>query len=165
MSARNLVACVRTQRFCVQFCGLTHLFSQYAGKVHQIARTSMMMCDYVPHSGLNQAWISARTSTLKRFSSLTALFDCLFPQVSGRGGNRRVVSSRCRRTPLCRTACKQRMPPESESGLAALRLASPSRGMTALWCSLWLSFLLPLCVAPARLPTAQPTGTTPPTCM
>ncbi|CAB1459004.1 unnamed protein product [Pleuronectes platessa] len=29
--------------------------------------------------------------------------------------------------------------------------------MTALWCSLWISFLLPLCVAPARLPTAQPT--------
>uniref|UniRef100_A0AAQ5ZSA3 Fibroblast growth factor receptor n=1 Tax=Amphiprion ocellaris TaxID=80972 RepID=A0AAQ5ZSA3_AMPOC len=44
-----------------------------------------------------------------------------------------------------------------ESGLAALRLASPSRGMTALWCYLWISFLLPLCVAPARLPTAQPT--------
>ncbi|XP_037602909.1 fibroblast growth factor receptor 3 isoform X2 [Sebastes umbrosus] len=49
------------------------------------------------------------------------------------------------------------MSSESESGLAALRLASSSGGMTALWCSLWLSFLLPLCVAPARLPTAQPT--------
>ncbi|XP_026158502.1 fibroblast growth factor receptor 3 isoform X2 [Mastacembelus armatus] len=45
----------------------------------------------------------------------------------------------------------------SESGLAALCLTSSSRGMTALWCSLWFSFLLPLCVAPARLPTAQPT--------
>ncbi|XP_031729107.1 fibroblast growth factor receptor 3 isoform X5 [Anarrhichthys ocellatus] len=49
------------------------------------------------------------------------------------------------------------MSSESESGLAALRLTSPPGGMTALWCSLWLSFLLPLCVAPARLPTAQPT--------
>ncbi|KAK1894572.1 Fibroblast growth factor receptor 3, partial [Dissostichus eleginoides] len=46
----------------------------------------------------------------------------------------------------------------SESGLAALRLTSSSRGMTALWCSLWISCLLPLCVTPARLPTAQPTG-------
>ncbi|XP_044022068.1 fibroblast growth factor receptor 3 isoform X3 [Siniperca chuatsi] len=46
---------------------------------------------------------------------------------------------------------------ESESGLAALRFTSSSRGMTTLWCSLWLSFLLPLCVAPARMPTAQPT--------
>nr|XP_020459768.1 fibroblast growth factor receptor 3 isoform X2 [Monopterus albus] len=45
----------------------------------------------------------------------------------------------------------------SESGRAALRLTSSSRGMTAPWCSLWLSFFLPLCVAPARLPTAQPT--------
>ncbi|XP_033992132.1 fibroblast growth factor receptor 3 isoform X6 [Trematomus bernacchii] len=45
----------------------------------------------------------------------------------------------------------------SESGLAALRLTSSSRGMTALWCSLWISCLLPLCVAPARLPTALPT--------
>ncbi|XP_067335813.1 fibroblast growth factor receptor 3 isoform X2 [Channa argus] len=45
----------------------------------------------------------------------------------------------------------------SESGRAALRLTSPSRGMTALWCLLWLSFLLPLCVTPARLPSAQPT--------
>ncbi|XP_028293052.1 fibroblast growth factor receptor 3 isoform X7 [Gouania willdenowi] len=34
---------------------------------------------------------------------------------------------------------------------------SSCRGMTALWCSVWLSVLLPLCVAPARLPTAQPT--------
>ncbi|KAK9533137.1 hypothetical protein VZT92_008290 [Zoarces viviparus] len=49
------------------------------------------------------------------------------------------------------------MSSESESGLAALRLTSPPGGMTALWCSLWLSFLLPLCVAPARLPTAPPT--------
>lgn len=63
---------------------------------------------------------------------------------------------RRRRPPFCRTACERRM--LSESGLAALRLTSPSRGMTALWCSLWLFFLLPLCVAPARLPTAQPTG-------
>ncbi|KAF0021526.1 hypothetical protein F2P81_026221 [Scophthalmus maximus] len=46
----------------------------------------------------------------------------------------------------------------SESGLAAPRLAAPSGGMTALWCSLWLSVVLPLCVAPARLPTAPPTG-------
>ncbi|KAF1374427.1 hypothetical protein PFLUV_G00228980 [Perca fluviatilis] len=45
----------------------------------------------------------------------------------------------------------------SESGLAALRLSSSPGGMAALWCSLWLSFLLPLCVTPARLPTAQPT--------
>lgn len=50
---------------------------------------------------------------------------------------------------------------ESESGFAALRLNSPSRGMTALWCSLWISLLLPLVVTPARLPTAQPTGKTP----
>lgn len=67
---------------------------------------------------------------------------------------------RRQRPPFCRTACERRMPRESESGLAALRLTSSSRGMTALWCSLWLSFLLPLCVAPARLPTAQPTGRT-----
>ncbi|XP_021176972.2 fibroblast growth factor receptor 3 isoform X8 [Fundulus heteroclitus] len=49
------------------------------------------------------------------------------------------------------------MVPELESVLADLRRTSPSRGMTALWCSLWLSLLLPLCVSPARLPTAQPT--------
>eukprot|EP00064_Thunnus_orientalis_P002976 superscaffoldBa00000233_g2984 len=65
--------------------------------------------------------------------------------------------SQRRRPPFCWTACKRRMLSESESGLAALRLASSSRGMTALWCSLCLSFLLPLCVTPARLPTAQPT--------
>ncbi|XP_047197581.1 fibroblast growth factor receptor 3 isoform X6 [Hippoglossus stenolepis] len=59
------------------------------------------------------------------------------------------------RPPFCWTACERRM--LSESGLAAPRLTSSSRGMTALWCSLWISFLLPLCVAPARLPTAQPT--------
>lgn len=68
--------------------------------------------------------------------------------------------SRRQRPPFCWTACERRMSRESESGLAALRLTSSSRGMTALWCSLWLSFLLPLCVAPARLPTAQPTGRT-----
>ncbi|GLD47631.1 fibroblast growth factor receptor 3 isoform X1, partial [Lates japonicus] len=62
---------------------------------------------------------------------------------------------RRQRPPFCWTACEQRM--LSELGLAALRLTSSSRGMTALWCSLWLSFLLPLCVAPARLPTTQPT--------
>jgi len=60
--------------------------------------------------------------------------------------------------PFCWTACRWSMLRELESGLAALRLASPSRGMTALWCSLWLSLLLPLCVAPARVPTAQHTG-------
>ncbi|KAI9545827.1 hypothetical protein NQZ68_033309 [Dissostichus eleginoides] len=60
------------------------------------------------------------------------------------------------RLPFCWTACDWRM--LSESGLAALRLTSSSRGMTALWCSLWISCLLPLCVTPARLPTAQPTG-------
>ncbi|XP_027856076.1 fibroblast growth factor receptor 3 isoform X6 [Xiphophorus couchianus] len=49
------------------------------------------------------------------------------------------------------------MGPELESVRAALRRAPPSRGMTAVWCSLWLSLLLPLCVSPARLPTAQPT--------
>uniref|UniRef100_A0A3Q2QGC0 Fibroblast growth factor receptor n=1 Tax=Fundulus heteroclitus TaxID=8078 RepID=A0A3Q2QGC0_FUNHE len=49
------------------------------------------------------------------------------------------------------------MVPELESVPADLRRTSPSRGMTALWCSLWLSLLLPLCVSPARLPTAQPT--------
>ncbi|KAM4541578.1 fibroblast growth factor receptor 3 isoform 4-T4 [Fundulus diaphanus] len=49
------------------------------------------------------------------------------------------------------------MVPELESVLADLRRTSPSRGMTALWRSLWLSLLLPLCVSPARLPTAQPT--------
>lgn len=65
---------------------------------------------------------------------------------------------RRRRPPFCWTACKRRM--LSESGLAALRLASPFRGMTALWVSLWLFLLLPLCVTPARLPTAQPTGRT-----
>ncbi|XP_039993574.1 fibroblast growth factor receptor 3 isoform X7 [Xiphias gladius] len=59
------------------------------------------------------------------------------------------------RPPFCWTACERRM--LSELGLAALGLTASSRGMTALWCSLWLSFLLPLCVAPARLPTAQPT--------
>ncbi|XP_055361625.1 fibroblast growth factor receptor 3 isoform X5 [Betta splendens] len=44
-----------------------------------------------------------------------------------------------------------------ESGPAAPRRASSSGGMRALWCSLWLAVLLPPCVAPARLPTAQPT--------
>lgn len=80
----------------------------------------------------------------------------LFLQVSG--GELLDSFLRHRRPPFCRTACERRMLSESESGLAALRLTSPSRGMTALWCSLWLSFLLPLCVAPARLPTALPTG-------
>lgn len=65
-------------------------------------------------------------------------------------------SSRHPRPPFCRTACERRM--LSEAGLAALCIIPSSRGMTALWCSLWLSFLLPLSVAPARLPTAPPTG-------
>ncbi|XP_015233978.1 PREDICTED: fibroblast growth factor receptor 3-like isoform X11 [Cyprinodon variegatus] len=49
------------------------------------------------------------------------------------------------------------MVPELESALADLRRTSPSRGMTALWCSFWLSLLLPLSVSAVRLPTAQPT--------
>lgn len=69
-----------------------------------------------------------------------------------------IVSCGVWRPPFCWTACKRRMLSESESGLAALRLSASSRGMTALWCSLCLSFLLPLCVTPARLPTALPTG-------
>lgn len=59
--------------------------------------------------------------------------------------------SQHRRPPFWWTACTRRMFSES-------RLTAPSRGMTALWCSLWLFFTLPPCVAPARLPTAQPTG-------
>uniref|UniRef100_A0A3P9KTW5 Fibroblast growth factor receptor n=1 Tax=Oryzias latipes TaxID=8090 RepID=A0A3P9KTW5_ORYLA len=49
------------------------------------------------------------------------------------------------------------MPPELEPGLTALRRTFPSRGMRALRPSLWLCLLLPLCVTPARLPTAEPT--------
>ncbi|CAG5866865.1 unnamed protein product [Menidia menidia] len=40
--------------------------------------------------------------------------------------------------------------------LLCVRLPPPG-GMTAPWRLLWLTLLLPLCVAPARLPTAQPT--------
>uniref|UniRef100_A0A3P8WGT5 Fibroblast growth factor receptor n=1 Tax=Cynoglossus semilaevis TaxID=244447 RepID=A0A3P8WGT5_CYNSE len=45
----------------------------------------------------------------------------------------------------------------SESSPAAPCLTWCSRGMRALRCSLWISFLLPLCVAAARLPSVQPT--------
>ncbi|XP_068194175.1 fibroblast growth factor receptor 3 isoform X4 [Antennarius striatus] len=44
----------------------------------------------------------------------------------------------------------------SEQGLAALRPTQRDRGMRALWGALWITLLLPLCVAPARLPTALP---------
>lgn len=88
-----------------------------------------------------------------------ALIDIFFPFFS-RSVAGELLDSFLRRwrLPFCLTACKRRMLSESESGLAALRLTASSRGMTALWCSLCLSFLLPLCVTPARLPTAQPTG-------
>ncbi|RVE56951.1 hypothetical protein OJAV_G00211410 [Oryzias javanicus] len=61
------------------------------------------------------------------------------------------------RLPFCWRECRWRMPPELEPGLSALRRTSPSRGMRALRPSLWLCLLLPLCVTPARLPTAEPT--------
>ncbi|XP_029600317.1 fibroblast growth factor receptor 3 isoform X5 [Salmo trutta] len=48
--------------------------------------------------------------------------------------------------------------PESETGLVAQRVATVTRGMVAVWCSLWLSLLLfPLSVSTARLPTVLPT--------
>lgn len=67
------------------------------------------------------------------------------------------ISWRRPRAPPCWSACEGRM--SSESGVAAARLPSPPTGMTALRCSLGLLLLLlPLSVAPARLPTAPPTG-------
>ncbi|XP_045579769.1 fibroblast growth factor receptor 3 isoform X2 [Salmo salar] len=48
--------------------------------------------------------------------------------------------------------------PESETGLVAQRVATVTRGIVAMWCSLWLSILLfPLSVSTARLPTVLPT--------
>ncbi|XP_029568451.1 fibroblast growth factor receptor 3 [Salmo trutta] len=48
--------------------------------------------------------------------------------------------------------------PESETGLVAQRVATVTRGIVAMWGSLWLSLLLfPLSVSTARLPTVLPT--------
>uniref|UniRef100_A0AAZ3Q1I0 Fibroblast growth factor receptor n=1 Tax=Oncorhynchus tshawytscha TaxID=74940 RepID=A0AAZ3Q1I0_ONCTS len=48
--------------------------------------------------------------------------------------------------------------PESETGLVAQHITVETRGIVAMWCSLWLSLLLyPLSVSTARLPTVLPT--------
>ncbi|XP_038838639.1 fibroblast growth factor receptor 3-like, partial [Salvelinus namaycush] len=50
------------------------------------------------------------------------------------------------------------MMPESETGLVAQHITVVTRGIVAMWCSLWLSLLLfPLSVSTARLPTVLPT--------
>ncbi|XP_041725086.1 fibroblast growth factor receptor 3 [Coregonus clupeaformis] len=50
------------------------------------------------------------------------------------------------------------MMPESETGLVAQHVTVVTRGMVAMWCSLWLSLLLfPLFISTARLPTVLPT--------
>ncbi|XP_071238253.1 fibroblast growth factor receptor 3 isoform X4 [Salvelinus alpinus] len=48
--------------------------------------------------------------------------------------------------------------PESETGLVAQHITVVTRGIVAMWCSLWLSLLLfPLSVSTARLPKVLPT--------
>ena len=96
------------------------------------------------------------------FPALIISFFFLSTRAASQAGGAQVSDRFPRRPwpPFRRTACSWRMSSEVESGLAALRLPSSSRGMTALWFPLWLSLLLPLCVAAARLPTAEPTGRT-----
>lgn len=147
-----MVACVQRPRRFLVLCSIC------SGIFHSSRVPELIACSdsgrSEPKAGDER---SLCNSFLLDFSS--CLFACFFSfQVSD--GELLDRFSRRRRPPFCQTACVRRMSSESESGLAALRLTSPPGGMTALWCSLWLSFLLPLCVAPARLPTAQPTGRT-----